>query len=326
MPDGGRGASTLARVDAICDLLDGPRARGAFMLRAMLDPPWSLRIEDRAPLCAVAMVRGEAWVTADGGRPLRAGPGDVVIARGPDPYTVADDPATPPQVVIHPGGRCTTLRGEPLRQTMALGVRTWGNSADGATCMLIGTYQMRGEIAGRLLAALPPLLVWPEGGRLVPLLGEEIARDAPGQEVVLDRLLDLLVIAVLRGWFARPGGEPPGWYRAHGDPVVGPALRMLHDDPAHPWTVAALAARVGVSRAALARRFAQLVGEPLMAYLTGLRLARAADLLRDTDATVEAIARRVGYGTAFALSTAFKRERGVSPQEFRTRAADHLGP
>jgi AraC-like DNA-binding protein len=94
---------------------------------------------------------------------------------------------------------------------------------------------------------------------------------------------------------------------------------MLHDDPARPWTVAALAAAVGVSRAALARRFTTLVGEPPMVYLTGWRLALAADLLREPDATVAAVARRVGYGSPFALSAAFKRVRGVSPQQHRRR-------
>ena len=138
---------------------------------------------------------------------------------------------------------------------------------------------------------------------------------------MLDRLLDLLLIAVLRAWFARPEAEAPAWYRAHGDPVVGRALRLLHNNPAHPWTVATLAAEIGVSRAALARRFTELVGEPPMTFLTGWRLALAADLLREPDATVGAVARQVGYGSPFALSTAFKRVRGVSPQQHRVGAS-----
>jgi AraC-like DNA-binding protein len=87
--------------------------------------------------------------------------------------------------------------------------------------------------------------------------------------------------------------------------------------------VAELASKVGISRAALARRFTELVGEPPMAYLTGWRLAVAADLLAEPDATVAAVARQVGYGSAFALSAAFKRVRGVSPQEYRARLADN---
>lgn len=308
-------------MDALTGLLEGPRARGAFMIRACFDPPWAVRVEDRAPLTVMLLVRGGAWIAPDGGEPLRLRPGDLAVARGPGPYLCADAPDTAPGAVILPGGECHYPDGRPLNGVMDLGVRTWGDRPDSATVMLIGTYRMRGEIGGRLLDALPPLLsltadVW--DCPLTPFLMEEVVRDAPGQEVVLDRLLDLLVIAALRAWFDRPEAEPPAWYLALSDPVAGPAVRLLQDDPAHPWTVAALAAKTGVSRAALARRFTALVGEPPMTYLTGWRLALAADRLRDTDDTIGAIARQVGYGSAFALSTAFKRVYGVSPQDWRT--------
>lgn len=269
----------------------------------------------------MSVTAGEAWIVpAPGAEPVLLRPGDRAVARGPEAYTVADLPAREPRARIGPGGTCTTLHGEPLSQSMDLGVRTWGNAPDGSTTVLVGTYLLDGEISGRLLDALPPLLVLPSDGRPGPLpalLDEEIARDEPGQSVVLDRLLDLLLIDALRTWFSRPGAQAPAWYRAMGDPVVGQALRLLQNEPAHPWTVAALAGRTGVSRAGLARRFTELVGEPPMAYLTGWRLAVAADLLRETDATVEAVAHKVGYGQAFAFSTAFKRVRGVSPQDFR---------
>jgi len=312
------------RMDVLTGLLDGPRARGAFLLRSIMDPPWSVRIQDRAPLSLVAVVRGEAWVVPDSGEAVRLRPADVAIMRGPDAYTFADDPATPPQAVIHPGQHCTTPEGEDLAQAMDLGVRTWGNSPDGSAMMLIGTYEKRGEISQRLLTALPELVVlradaW--DSPLIPMLAEEIVKDDPGQEVVLDRLLDLLLVAVLRAWFSRPEAKAPAWYRAHSDPLVGRALRMLHNNPAHPWTVATLAAATGVSRAALARRFTELVGEPPMTFLAGWRLALAADLLSEPDATVGAVARQVGYGSSFALSTAFKRVRGISPREYRVTAS-----
>jgi AraC-like DNA-binding protein len=311
-------------MDALAGLLEGPRARGAFMTRACFDPPWAVRVEDRAPLTVMLVARGEAWVLPDRGERTRLRAGDLAIARGPDPYTCADDPGTAPQALILPGQECHYPDGRPLNGSMDLGVRTWGDRLDGATVMLIGTYPMQGEISGRLLDALPPLLtltsdVW--DCPLTPYISEEIVRDEPGQEVVLDRLLDLLVIAALRAWFARPEAEAPAWYRALADPVVGGVLRLLQDDPAHPWTIAALAAKAGVSRAALARRFTALVGEPPMTYLTGWRLALAADRLRDSEDTLDAVARRVGYGSAFALSTAFKRVYGVSPAEYRGRLA-----
>ncbi|WP_123743551.1 AraC family transcriptional regulator [Saccharothrix texasensis] len=309
-------------MDVLAGLLDGPRARGAFLMRTVLDPPWSLRIEDRAPLTVVAMVRGEGWLLPHDADPVPLRVGDVAVLRGPDPYALADDPGTPVQAVVHPGEITTTPDGAALCEQWGLGVRTWGANPDGSVVMLSGTYQVDGEVSRRLLSALPPFLVAPRADLpLVPLLADEITRDEPGQEAVLDRLLDLLLISVLRSWFCRPEAETPTWYSAHADPVVGRALRLLHGDPARPWTVGALAEAVDVSRAALARRFTDLVGEPPMAYLTGWRLALAADLLREPSATVAAVARQVGYSTAFALSTAFKRERGVSPSEHRAGAA-----
>jgi AraC-like DNA-binding protein len=153
------------------------------------------------------------------------------------------------------------------------------------------------------------------------MLGDEMVKDEPGQEAVLDRLLDLLLVAVLRAWFSCHQGEAPGWYRAQSDPVVGIALRMLQNNPAQRWTVAMLAGEIGVSRAALARRFADLVGEPPMTFLKAWRLGLAADLLREPHTTIEAVAQQVGYSSAFALSAAFKRIRGVSPKDHRAAFA-----
>lgn len=316
-------------MDAVAGLLDGPRARGAFLLRSSMTVPWSLRIADEAPLTLVAVVRGETWIAHDDAAPVRIGPDDVAIILGPDHYLVADDPARPPQAVIHPGGRCTTPDGGELEAMSYLGVRSWGNTpaqddAAGVTEMLTGTYQLDGEVSRRLLRALPRMLVMrAEDWRcpFVALLADEIVKDEPGQEAVLDRLLDLLLIATLRAWFVRPEAHAPGWYRAYGDPVIGPALRLLHEDTAHPWTIAELARATGVSRAAFARRFNELVGEPPMTFLTGWRIALAADLLREPGANLGSVAHQVGYGSPFALSTAFKRVRGISPQQYRATAA-----
>ena len=90
-------------MDAIAGLLDGPRARRAFLLRCTMDPPWALHIRDEAPLTLVAVLRGRACFVVDGGEPCRLGRGDVAILLGPDHYLFADDPSTPPQAIIHPG-------------------------------------------------------------------------------------------------------------------------------------------------------------------------------------------------------------------------------
>jgi AraC-like DNA-binding protein len=315
-------------VDPLTGLLDGARARGAFVLRTIQNPPWSVQVRDSAPLSVVAVVRGTPWVVPGAGDAVRLDAGDVAMMRGPDGFTFTDDPRTPVQVVIHPGPRRTTTTGAELPEDADSGIRTWtngrppGDDADGSAILLIGKYRKPGEIAAGLLSALPPLLVanaTRTGSALVSLLEEETVRDEPGQDLVLDRLLDLLLVDVLRAWFTRPDADAPAWYRAHGDSVVGPVLRLIHGHPAHPWTVTALAARSGVSRATLARRFTDLVGTPPMAYLTAWRIDLAADVLVNSDATIDSVARQVGYGSAFALSTAFKRIRGISPQRHRDR-------
>jgi AraC-like DNA-binding protein len=313
-------------VDTVGGLLDGPRARDAFLLRSLLRPPWSMRIADEAPLTLVAVTEGGAHLRLADGPPTALAAGDVAVLRGPEPYVVADHPDTPVQVVIHPGQVCEAVLPD-VRPMRELGVRTWGNAdpAGGTTRteLLTGTYHLPGETSRRLLRTLPPLAVVRAAdrrhGALLTQLADEITRDEPGQDAVLDRLLDLVLITTLRAWFARPGGHPPGWYAAHGDPVVGPALRLLHHRPADPWTLTSLAAEVGVSRATLARRFHEMVGEPPMSFLTEWRLTLAADLLREPGATVASVARRVGYAGPYALSTAFKRVRGISPREHRDR-------
>jgi AraC-like DNA-binding protein len=184
--------------------------------------------------------------------------------------------------------------------------------------MLRGAYRLRGGVADRLLDRLAPLAIVPAGPRTrmaLDLLTAETACDEPGQDAVLGRLLDLVLVMALRAWCARPDATPPAWYRALADPAIGDALRLLHNDPARRWTVAELAANTGMSRAAFAARFTSCVGEPPLTYLTAWRITLAADLLHDTDDTVATIAREVGYHDAFA----FKRAHSISPSAWRRR-------
>jgi AraC-like DNA-binding protein len=311
-------------VDAFAGLLDGPRAREAFLLQLLMEPPWSIWVDDHAALSMAAVLRGDAWVGFPGEAPVHLRPGDVSIVRGPDPYRFANPPDRPPDVIALPDGQCTATTGESVVDSLRRGVRSWGNAeAPDCTEVIVGAYEHVSELGRRLLDALPPLVVVRReqlDTPLVDVLHHEITKDEPGQQVVLDRLLDLLVVTVLRTWFASEGGDAPGWVRATTDPVVGPAMRLLEANPSHPWTVAGLAAEVGCSRATLARRFTELVGEPPMSFLTERRLSLAADLLLEPGTTIGAVAGQVGYASPFALSTAFKRRHGHSPSVHRATA------
>ncbi|MEX3099719.1 MULTISPECIES: AraC family transcriptional regulator [unclassified Streptomyces] len=304
-------------MDAVSELLAGVRAHGAVFRQTIMRPPWALRMASGAPLTLATMLRGRAWIVPDLHEPVPIGVGDIAVVRGDAPYTVADDPATAPSLVVTGADYCAGAEGV---ERAAGPARTCGTPAEGTAVLVSGAFERRGELSERLLRALPAVLVVPAEGGLHPsveLVAEEVASERPGQQLVLDRLLDLMLVSALRGWFDDPDADAPAWCRALDDPVVGTALRLLHDAPARPWTVAGLAAGAGVSRAALARRFTALVGAPPMTYLADWRIALAADLLRETDDTVDTIARKVGYANAFALSVAFKRVRGTRPSEHR---------
>lgn len=315
-------SSTVVLVDPLTALLDAPRARGAFLLRVTMTPPWAVRVQDQAPLAVVAMTAGSACFVPDSGDPVRLCAGDLLLIARPDPYLFADAMARPPQAVVHPDGRCETPAGVNLELPTYHGVRTWGNAAMGRDAMLVGTYPSVNEASSRLLRALPPALLMRAADHrpgLIDVLADEIDGEGIGQASLLDRLLDGLTVTAIRHWANSPAAEPPGWLRAARDPIVGAALDLMHDQPARPWTLASLARRAGMSRAGFSRRFVALVGEPPMAYLTTWRLALAADRLRQDDAPVFRVAAEVGYTSPFTFSTAFKRAYGTSPSAYRER-------
>ncbi|WP_166877692.1 AraC family transcriptional regulator [Salinibacterium sp. ZJ450] len=305
-------------MDPLSHLLTGPRAQRAFALRVVMDPPWGIDVQDQAPLTLIAMVSGTAWLT--GPNPVALEAGDVAIMRGPTPYTVADSPDRAAGIIIHPDQRCTTVAGESVSLSMSRGLRTWGNAASGQTTMLIGTYQSDAQIGATVAASLPDVAVIPVGSldpALLRLLDAEISTDDPGQGGTVDRLLDIVLVHAMRAWAHEHPDAASGWLAGTRDPLVANALDLLHDAPAADWTIDSLAARLAVSRATLAHRFRAAVGEPPMGYLTRWRMLLASELLANPALTTAAIADRVGYGSPFALSTAFKRQFGASPTEYR---------
>jgi AraC-like DNA-binding protein len=162
------------------------------------------------------------------------------------------------------------------------------------------------------------------GGALeaaIRLLAAEVGHIDSGSALIVDRLVDLLFVYALRTWLSNNGdASARSWFGALQDPDVGPAVRAVHDDPAHAWSVAELAHRSGLSRAAFARRFRQAVGEAPIAYVTRWRMTTAAELLAQGE-FIAHVAHRVGYDNEFAFAKAFKRVRGVAPGRFRRRHA-----
>ncbi|WP_199256154.1 AraC family transcriptional regulator [Mycolicibacterium mengxianglii] len=308
-------------MDVFGDLFRGVRAHGSLFGSSLLAPPWALHFVDGAPLTLCTVINGAGWIVPENGSPELLGPYETVVVRGPTTFTFVDELDTPAQPIAC-GEDCATPEQGGTRYRLG-----WADADDSrseAATFITGAYPVGGEINRRLLDALPVVLRVEAGGTgdaVLDHLAAEVAVDAPGQQVVLDRLLDWMLVCTLREWFDRPGGEPPAWWAAQRDAVAGEALRLFHADPAAPWTVSSLATRIGVSRSTLAKRFADLVGEPPLTYLARWRMALAADLLVEQDtATIAHIARKVGYSDPFGFSAAFKRVRGVNPSEFRRSA------
>src|SRR4051794_26082754 len=216
------------------------------MVRQLIQrPPWSLTFADAPPLTVVATLGGHASVRLDdaGTAPVRLTAGDIALVSATGKYTIADGPSTPPQVVIHRGKKYVVDDGgQRAWANRSPAPRTYGDGLPGATVMLRGAYELRGDVGDRLLHMLPPLAGVPAGPQTraaLDLLAAEVARDEPGQDAVLNRLLDLVLVLALRAWCAGPQASPPAWYRALNDPAIGDALGLLHEDPAYRWTVAA---------------------------------------------------------------------------------------
>lgn len=311
-------------MDVLSDLLHRARASNTLVRQLIQRPPWSLTFADPPSLTVVATLGGQASIRLDDAEPAHLAAGDIALITGPGRHTIADSPSTPPEVVIR-GGRKYAPEGHEEATSQNLAPRTYGDGLPGATTLLRGAYDLKGDVGNRLLAMLPKLAIVPAGQRTraaLDLLATEIAQDDPGQDAVLNRLLDLVLVLALRAWCASPETTPT-WYQALTDHQIGTALRQLHENPAHSWTVAELAKSVGLSRATFAARFTKLVGQPPLTYLTEWRMTVAADLLRDTNTTIATTAKRVGYEDPFAFTTAFKRTRGTTPTSWRREVSSN---
>jgi AraC-like DNA-binding protein len=183
-----------------------------------------------------------------------------------------------------------------------------------------------------LLATLPRLLHVRRAsggagdplGRLTEFAVAESRERRAGSECIRLRLSELMFVEVVRRYLASLPAEQTGWLAGLRDPMIGRALTLLHERPAEAWTLEALARDVGLSRSALAGRFAHFVGHPPMHYLTRWRMQVAARLLADGVAKVSAVAREVGYDSEAAFSRAFTKATGVPPATWRRRYAPRL--
>jgi AraC-like DNA-binding protein len=304
--------------DALAALLDLTGLAGQVYCRTKASAPWGLALEARGEVYFHVVLEGACTLGVGAAR-WRLLPGDIVLLPHGAGHTLADPPTS-----------------------RKVGMAEWRSAHDahgrlvlerkggGAAALLVcGAYRLESEDAHPLLRVLPPVIqvsAAPGRGRddieaTLSALAREFERSDVGSAAVVARLLEVLFVQVLRAWLDQQPQGATGWLGALRDPQIGRAVSLLHDRPARRWTLAGLAGEVGMSRAALARRFVARVGEPPLAYLTRVRMQRAARLLAATDRPLASIADAVGYRSEYAFNRAFRRARGLPPGEFRRRRA-----
>jgi AraC-like DNA-binding protein len=299
------------------DVLDILRVRGAVMANLRARGPWGISLPRTPKATLHAVTAGVCWVRIAGQPPIEQLPGDVVLL---------------------PTGAAHILASAPVGPT-----RTWRKVAEGqaenpahecvfddgggrsSTHVICAGFEYDHEVTQPLLALMPPVLFLSgqelgEGSPVqatLRVLRHELAARTTGSATVIDRLLDVLLVQVIRAWLGTGDHSGTSWLEALRDPIIGRVLSILHAAPAAPWTIESLAHEVSVSRSTLTRRFSTLVGEAPLSYLTRWRMELAARHLRETDTAVRAIARQVGYASEYAFSRTFSRQRGLPPSRYR---------
>jgi len=267
---------------------------------------WAVRYSEygRPSFCIV--LQGSARLAVDGHEPITIRAGDFVLLPTTPPFTLSSFASAPPVFIdpkTAPGGGAERRHGE---QDGPPDLRSLG-----------GAFVFDSTDAG-LLTALLPKVVHVEGSHrlmhLVQMVGEEYQEKRPGNEYMLSRLAEMLLVEAMR--WTTAGSAPPGLLRGLGDERLAMALKQIHARIDHRWTVEELARAAALSRSTFFERFTRTVGMAPMEYLLAWRMEVAKDLLRRDALSVTEVAERTGYGSTSTFSVAFSRYVGEPPSRY----------
>jgi len=307
--------------DPLGEALHFLRVNGAYYCRSELTAPWGLTIPPTPGyLWFHVVTSGRLWLETGENDHDWIQLGDLALVPHGDGHVLRSESGAPAPGILELEREALSDRYEILRHGE-------GGAPTGLIC---GAVRFAHPAAGDLVEFLPrtvrieastsPRLEWMQS--VLRLMASEAAELRPGGEAVITRLGDILVIQAIRAWIESDPAAQKGWLGALRDPHIGRAISHIHRDPAREWTVASLAHELAMSRSAFAARFTELVGEPVMSYVTRWRMHVAVAALQEEGATVGQLADRLGYRSEAAFSRAFKRVIGISPGAVRRSAGE----
>ncbi len=316
-------------MDVLSEVLRVVQLQGALFFNGEFSAPWcvsSAQSAEIAPYLSPAaghliifhfLTEGRAYVKLPEGGREELNAGDIVILPHGDAHLLGNG---------FPAKAMNSLSMFAKNLTQGLKVASFGGGGE-ITRFVCGYMTCEPRMSEIFLAGLPKILVvhvgnepagrWLENS--IRFSVAEIDESHAGSGVVLAKLSELLFVETLRRYITSLPPEQIGWLAGARDPIIGKALALLHKDPSHPWTLADLARRTGLSRTRLSERFRYFLGESPISYLAQWRLKLGAQILQCSDDSVAEIALAVGYGSESAFNRAFKREFDCPPAQFRRK-------
>lgn len=302
-------------MDALSDVLAHVRVKDTSWACLSGTAPWGVSAHEVTGCVRfLHVVRGSCWLALENsGERIALSGGDLAVMPQGHGFKVRDQP------------RSSSLKLDELMRRAAPGSHHVSFGGGGAETNLIqGAFVIADPDETPMLATLPPLIritadaddALPSFRQNLQFISRELDANRPGSHIVLTRMADVIFVQVLRAYMESLPDGSEGFLGALRDRHLAAALGLMHQRPEAAWTVASLADKVGLSRSSFAARFAELVGEPPLGYLTRLRMQRASLLLRD-GATLAKASQLTGYASEASFSYAFRQWAGVAPGAYR---------
>ncbi|WJH37961.1 AraC family transcriptional regulator (plasmid) [Aliirhizobium terrae] len=291
--------------DPLSDILRLTRAKGVLSTGLRARGRFSVSVKMHEGMKFNAIMEGSCFLDV-GGNSHQLNAGDCFLLTKGTEFTVGNSRA------------CEVLPAEQVFAHATSGYAVLDNG-DGPSVTFVGGKMTSDRGMELLTSCLPPVILLRGGtaaaqwiSALLRSLETELTEGRPGSDVMSEQIMHMIFIEIIRTY--SKDEMSIGWLAALFDPQIAKALSAMHAAPGKNWRVGELASVSGLSRSQFAARFARVVGESPLEYLTRWRMMLAREALLERATTIAQVANDVGYGSEAAFGAAFRRVYGTSPR------------